>query len=45
MNVFHAGDGNLHPLILFDANDAEQWHRAELFGANIWNVVLIMAVQ
>ena len=35
MNVFHAGDGNLHPLILFDANDADQWHRAELFGAEI----------
>jgi glycolate oxidase len=35
MNVFHAGDGNLHPLILFDANDADQWHRAELFGAAI----------
>jgi len=34
-NVFHAGDGNLHPLILFDANDAEQLHRAELFGADI----------
>jgi glycolate oxidase len=35
MNVFHAGDGNLHPLILFDGNDAEQWHHAELFGAEI----------
>ncbi|MFT3818493.1 MAG: FAD-linked oxidase C-terminal domain-containing protein [Rubrivivax sp.] len=34
-NVFHAGDGNLHPLILFDANDADQLHRAELFGADI----------
>jgi glycolate oxidase len=34
-NVFHAGDGNLHPLILFDANDAGQLHRAELFGADI----------
>jgi glycolate oxidase len=34
-NVFHAGDGNLHPLILFDANDADQFHRAELFGAAI----------
>jgi glycolate oxidase len=35
VNVFHAGDGNLHPLILFDANDADQLHRAELFGADI----------
>ena len=34
-NVFHAGDGNLHPLILFDANDADQLHRAERFGADI----------
>ena len=34
-NVFHAGDGNLHPLILFDANDADQLRRAELFGADI----------
>ena len=35
VNVFHAGDGNLHPLILFDANDADQLHRAERFGAEI----------
>jgi glycolate oxidase len=34
-NVFHAGDGNLHPLILFDAADPDQMHRAELFGADI----------
>ena len=34
-NVFHAGDGNLHPLILFDANDADQLRRCELFGAEI----------
>jgi glycolate oxidase len=34
-NVFHAGDGNLHPLILFDANDPDQLQRAELFGADI----------
>jgi glycolate oxidase len=34
-NVFHAGDGNLHPLILFDASDPDQLHRAELFGADI----------
>jgi glycolate oxidase len=35
VNVFHAGDGNLHPLILYDANDADQRHRCELFGADI----------
>jgi len=35
MNVFHAGDGNLHPVILFDANDADSWERAERFGAEI----------
>ena len=35
VNVFHAGDGNLHPLILFDANDPAQLHRAEAFGAEI----------
>ena len=34
-NVFHAGDGNLHPLIMFDANDAEQLARCERFGADI----------
>ena len=35
VNVFHAGDGNLHPLILFDANDPDQLHRCERFGADI----------
>ena len=34
-NVFHAGDGNLHPLILFDANKPEEIKRAEDFGAAI----------
>jgi glycolate oxidase len=34
-NVFHAGDGNLHPLIMFDANDADQLKRCEQFGADI----------
>ncbi|AIY39976.1 Glycolate dehydrogenase [Collimonas arenae] len=34
-NVFHAGDGNLHPLILFDANVPGEFHRAEEFGAEI----------
>jgi glycolate oxidase len=33
--VFHAGDGNLHPLILFDANDPSSLARAEAFGADI----------
>ena len=35
LNVFHAGDGNLHPLILFDANQAGDWEKAEAFGAEI----------
>ncbi|CAG9177096.1 FAD-linked oxidase C-terminal domain-containing protein [Cupriavidus respiraculi] len=35
INVFHAGDGNMHPLILFDGADVDEWHRAELFGADI----------
>ncbi len=35
MNVFHAGDGNLHPVILFDANEAGAWERADRFGADI----------
>jgi glycolate oxidase len=34
-NVFHAGDGNLHPLILFDANNEDELARAEAFGADI----------
>lgn len=34
-NVFHAGDGNLHPLIMFDANDPESFRKAEAFGADI----------
>jgi glycolate oxidase len=34
-NVFHAGDGNLHPLILFDANVEGELDRAEKFGADI----------
>ncbi|MCC7428918.1 MAG: FAD-binding protein [Alphaproteobacteria bacterium] len=34
-NVFHAGDGNLHPLILFDANAPGELERAEAFGADI----------
>jgi glycolate oxidase len=35
VNVFHAGDGNLHPLILFDANSPSELSRAEEFGADI----------
>jgi glycolate oxidase len=34
-NVFHAGDGNLHPLILYDANVPGQLEQAEAFGADI----------
>ena len=34
-NVFHAGDGNLHPLILYDANKPGELERAEAFGADI----------
>ncbi len=34
-NVFHAGDGNLHPLILFDANQPGELERAETFGGKI----------
>ncbi|MBI2725624.1 MAG: FAD-binding protein [Polaromonas sp.] len=41
-NVFHAGDGNLHPLILFDANDADQLQRCELFGADILETSVAM---
>jgi glycolate oxidase len=35
MNVFHAGDGNMHPLILFNGAIHEEWLRAEEFGADI----------
>jgi glycolate oxidase len=41
-NVFHAGDGNLHPLILFDTNDPDQLHRCELFGAEILETSVAM---
>jgi glycolate oxidase len=34
-NVFHAGDGNLHPLILYDANKPNEVEQAESFGADI----------
>jgi glycolate oxidase len=41
-NVFHAGDGNLHPLILFDANDPDQLRRCEAFGAEILETSVAM---
>ena len=41
-NVFHAGDGNLHPLILFDANDPDQLRCCELFGADILETSVAM---
>jgi glycolate oxidase len=34
-NVFHAGDGNLHPLILYDANKPDELEKAEAFGSDI----------
>ena len=34
-NVFHAGDGNLHPLVLYDANKPGETERAEAFGSDI----------
>ncbi len=39
-NVFHAGDGNLHPLVLYDAHVTEQQHRAETVGAEILRICL-----
>jgi glycolate oxidase len=41
-NVFHAGDGNLHPLILFDANQPGEFARAEAFGADILELCVEM---
>ena len=41
-NVFHAGDGNLHPLILFDASRPGQLERAEAFGAEILETSVAM---
>ncbi|MBP6018702.1 MAG: FAD-binding protein [Burkholderiaceae bacterium] len=35
LNVFHAGDGNMHPLILFDASKGDELQRAEAFGGEI----------
>ena len=42
VNVFHAGDGNLHPLILFDANNADELRRCVLFGADILETSVAM---
>jgi glycolate oxidase len=42
VNVFHAGDGNLHPLILFDANEGDQLRRCERFGAEILETSVAM---
>jgi glycolate oxidase len=41
-NVFHAGDGNLHPLILFDANAPGELERCEQFGAEILETSVAM---
>jgi len=41
-NVFHAGDGNLHPLILYDAADPDQLRRCERFGADILETSVAM---
>ena len=44
-NVFHAGDGNMHPLILFDANSADGLHKAEALGADILRLCVEMGCQ
>ena len=45
-NIFHAGDGNLHPLILYNANDPIQLERVELCGAEILKLcVSLVAVD
>ena len=41
-NIFHAGDGNLHPLIMFDANQPGQMQQAEAFGADILRLCVEM---
>ena len=41
-NVFHAGDGNLHPLILYDANEEGQLEKAEEFGSEILQLCVRM---
>jgi glycolate oxidase len=41
-NIFHAGDGNLHPLIMFDANNPAQFARAEELGSDILKLCVEM---
>ena len=41
-NVFHAGDGNLHPLILYDANKPGELERTEAFGGRILELCVTM---
>jgi glycolate oxidase len=41
-NVFHAGDGNLHPLILYDADIPGQLEKAEAFGADILKLCVVV---
>lgn len=41
-NVFHAGDGNLHPLIMYDANDPDSAHKAEELGADLLRLCVEM---
>jgi glycolate oxidase len=41
-NIFHAGDGNLHPLILFDHRDPDQFRRARAAGAEIMQLCVDM---
>jgi glycolate oxidase len=41
-NVYHAGDGNLHPLILFDANSSDEVRRAEAFGVAILELCVLV---
>lgn len=41
-NIFHAGDGNLHPLIMFDINDSDSLARAEACGADILRLCVEM---
>jgi glycolate oxidase len=42
LNVFHAGDGNLHPVIMFDSNRSGDWERADRFGAEILELCVHM---
>ncbi|MCA0176747.1 MAG: FAD-binding protein [Proteobacteria bacterium] len=42
LNVFHAGDGNLHPLILFNAADADELQRAQALGDDILQTALAL---